>query len=504
MDLFCLLIGSFFFLSTSASARQTQGGLSVLQAEPLLAPDSTAFEMFREERRGDRMREEVEFSQIQLGERDGDDDDDPEDEIGEEEYEEGGEGDSSRGSSRGHGGDASQASEVNRDESYEAEDEREPSQKDAKATRSAPIGHEAFTMKLMSDSPRVGYADGQEACSALGCPRVAAGGAPRNPISGCAKSVKCRGCHGRMEAEARCQAWKPSTRPDVILSSGWYFTKHMLTRSGAMELDIQWDNNSDLDFKKCMPDLRQVTRSFKELQETGNVAPFAFHRMVNVQVAVHRLPSEGMEDKGPKKLSFSIKFVDPQASSLIGRTGQSQSQPMCSSVDATLPMVNLGRKTAMYGVGWLPIPNDLTFPVTTKNFVIRMQCSGVQSCNMNRIAVCARITCPATATVAEQQMAAVQDAMSKPVGNGPASRAAGLASGDSPASRVMQASTGRFGSTLSSQVPLVHPGASPYSQHHGAFPHGYPYLVLGHAATRVPSAFVSAFFCSVASIALFF
>ncbi|CBZ54307.1 conserved hypothetical protein [Neospora caninum Liverpool] len=490
MAVLLLRVGFFFFLILPASARQTQGSLSVLQAAPQPAPESTAIHRLRDERHGGRLGDGVEFSQLQIGGKGRNEDDDGEEYPGEEG--EGEEGESS-GRASDDGREALNTRETEHEGGYEEENEGVPST-GAAATMAAPIGQEAFPLQLRGDSPQVGYADGQEVCSALGCARVAAGGAPKSPVTGCAKTMKCGGCDGLLEAEARCQAWKPSTRPDVILASGWYFTKHALTRSGAMELDINWDSNRNLDFKKCMPDLRQVTRSFKELQETGNVAPFLFHRMASVQLSVHQLPPEGMEDTGPKKLSFSIKFVDPQSSSLIGRVGQRQNQPMCSSAEATLPLVTLGKKTAMYGVGWLPIPNDLTIPITTKNFVIRMQCSGVESCNMNRIGVCARITCPATAAVAERQMATVQDAMSKPVGEGPVNQVASVAShasGDGVASRVIQASTGRFGAPMRSQVPLAYPGGSPYAHYRGGFPPGYPFYVRGQAAFHAPSAVLS-------------
>lgn len=54
--------------------------------------------------------------------------------------------------------------------------------KAAPAPPSSP--HGSVSMKLSHDTPRVGYADGQEACSAIGCHTVASGAGPKNPITG--------------------------------------------------------------------------------------------------------------------------------------------------------------------------------------------------------------------------------------------------------------------------------------------------------------------------------
>ncbi|PFH35227.1 hypothetical protein BESB_061140 [Besnoitia besnoiti] len=489
MALSVFLLSYLCLLGTGVSARKTGGGsLAFLHDGQQVLSD---LDDSREVGVGSQIEggtQGIAFTQLRQG---GSESNDEEEGDGlRDDYENADEGGWEGGSGGAGEGDESEMSGDNDGEaSHQAESENEEglSERPAPAFHAAMPVSQMLAVKLAADSPRVGYVDGQEACSALGCPRVTAGAGPRNPITGCAKGVKCGGCQGRLDAESRCQAWKTPSRPDVILATGWHFTKHTISRSGAFEIDLNWDTDRDLDFSKCMPDLRQVTKSFKELQETGNVKPFTFHRMVNVQLAVHRLPSEGMEDEAPKKMSFSIQFTDPHTSALVAPGGSAQRKPMCSGTDVTIPITTLGRKTAMYGVGWLSIPKDQMFPITTRNFVVRMQCSGVQACNLNRIGVCARITCPATAAVAEQQMASVQNAMSKPVGEGPvedgATAAPQAVGGAVP--RVFQAATGRFGSHGPPQSPLVLARA-PYP---GVLRPGYPFFIMGHAAVHAPSVF---------------
>ncbi|OEH73770.1 hypothetical protein cyc_04337 [Cyclospora cayetanensis] len=260
--------------------------------------------------------------------------------------------------------------------------------------------------------PQLSYADGDELCHSISCSKVA---------SGCKKAVKCKGCKEGGAPEAKCLDWKPSRQPEILLRSGTYYGLKRISRSGSLDLAIKWDHeNTEIDFSGCLLDVKQATLASRELNETGNVRAFAFHRMAQLTLAIARIPEEGAESHSIPKLSFGLKMNNGTGiARAFSTTAKPVVTPACFQSDQRSSVLTLDGQEAAFVVGWFSVPKHKTFPLYPRNFTIRLFCHSSSDCSLSQLAICARLSCPIASPEVEKEVLAAEEAMQHPVGELP-------------------------------------------------------------------------------------
>ncbi|KAL8269607.1 hypothetical protein Esti_006486 [Eimeria stiedai] len=250
--------------------------------------------------------------------------------------------------------------------------------------------------------PQLSYADGEELCHSISCGKISSGASAGLPIKGCKKSIKCSKCKAGGTPEAKCLSWKPPRQPELLLRNGTYYGLKKISRWGSLDLAIKWDHeNTEIDFSQCLLDVKQATLANRELNETGNVRPFAFHRMAQLTLAIVRTPEEGAEASSTPKLSFLFKLND--------------------------------------GMGITRAFSTVSKPLITPACYQSEQRSNVFSFGPEEASFVTGLSCPIASAQIEKEVHLAEDAMQHPVGEVPPLLAA---AGAAPASAAAAAAAG--------------------------------------------------------------